>query len=352
MAATLIDLRSDTVTRPTPGMRAAMAAAEVGDDVFDEDPTIHRLQDRVADLLGTEAALFVPTGTMANQICVRVHARPGDELICEATSHVYVWEAGGPAVLNGVTCRTAEGDYGVLDVEQLRDKIRPNNEHYVRTRLISLENTHNRGGGRVFPLIKIRAIADWAHANGLVMHLDGARLWNAHVATGTPLADWCKPFDSVSVCFSKGLGAPVGSAVAGTKEFVARARWARKLFGGAWRQGGMLAAAALYALENNVGRMADDHRNAQVLAEAVNDSPGLRLDPPFVETNLVWCEVDPELGSAFDLALTLKEKGVLVHASSPTALRMCTHLDISAAQLEQAAETLRKVCQGSLVTAR
>src|SRR5438552_4622193 len=200
----IIDLRSDTVTRPTPGMRAAMAAAEVGDDVFHDDPSVNRLEERVAALLGKEAALFVPSGTMSNQICVKVHTQPGDELLCEATCHIYNFEAGGPAVLSGVTCRTFEGDYGVLDVCQLDGKIRPANEHLVRTRLVCLENTHNRGGGRVYPLEKIQAIAGWAHDHGLAMHLYGARLWNAIVATGIPAAEWAQPFDSVSVCFSQG----------------------------------------------------------------------------------------------------------------------------------------------------
>lgn len=345
MARTPIDLRSDTVTRPTPGMRAAMAAAEVGDDVFDEDTTVHRLQDRVAARLGMEAALFVPTGTMANQICVRVHTRPGDELICEANSHVYVWEAGAPAALSGVTARPVDGEYGILDVEQLRGLIRPNNEHYTRSRLVVLENTHNRGGGRIYPHEKVEEISSWAHANGLAMHLDGARLWNAHVATGRPLAESCKPFDSVTVAFSKGLGAPVGSVVAGTREFVARARWVRKLFGGAWRQAGVLAAAALYALENHLPRLADDHRNARVLAEAVRDTPGLRLDPPDVETNLVWFEVDPGLMPAPQLATALQDRNVLVHTAGPTTLRACTHLDVSAADVQFAADALRHVCR-------
>src|SRR3954471_9038689 len=333
-------------------MRAAMAAAEVGDDVFDEDPTVHRLQDGVARLLGTEAALFVPTGTMANQICVRVHTQPGDELICETTSHVYVWEAGAPATLSGVTTRPVDGEYGVLDVEQLRDLLRPNSEHYTRSRLVVLENTHNRGGGRVYPHEKVEAISSWAHANGLAMHLDGARLWNAHVTTGRPLADSCKPFDSVTVAFSKGLGAPIGSAVAGTREFVAKARRARKLFGGAWRQAGVLAAAALYALDNHLPKLAEDHRNARVLADAVRDNPGLRLDPPEVETNLVWFEVDPELMPAPRLAAALKERGVLVHPAGPTTLRACTHLDVSAADVEFAADALRQVARTSAAPAR
>jgi threonine aldolase len=342
MAQVLIDLRSDTATKPTPGMRAAMAAAEVGDDVFGEDPTINRLQERVAAYLGKEAALFVPSGTMSNQICIKAHTQPGDEMLCETTCHVYTWEAGGPAVLSGVSCRTIEGDYGVLDVTQLEDKIRPINDHYVRTRLVSLENTHNRGGGRVYPLEKIQAISDWAHGNGLLMHLDGARLWNAVVASGISGVEWARPFDSVSVCFSKGLGAPVGSALAGTKEFIARAKRIRKLFGGGTRQGGIIAAAALYAMEHHIDRLAEDHRNAQIIAEAIADTPGLRLDPAQVETNLVWFEADPDLGTAKEIAARLKEKGVLVSVSAPQLLRACTHLDVSKAQTIQSAEAIRR----------
>jgi threonine aldolase len=338
----VIDLRSDTVTRPTPGMRAAMAAAEVGDDVFGDDPTVNRLQERVAALLGKEAALFVPSGTMSNQICVRVHTQPQDELLLEATCHIYLYEAGGPAVHSGVTCRTLEGDYGILDLSQLEDKIRPDNEHLVRTRLVCLENTHNRGGGRVYPLEKIQAISSWAREHGLAMHLDGARLWNAIAATGTSAAEWATPFDTVSVCFSKGLGAPVGSALAGPREFVAKARRIRKLFGGAMRQAGVLAAAALYALDHHQDRLAEDHRNAQVIAQAVADTPGLRLDPPDVETNLVWIEVDPDLGSARDVVQRLKERGVLVHGAGPHTFRACTHLDVSAAQALRAAEVIRE----------
>src|SRR5947199_5408497 len=272
----VIDLRSDTVTRPTPGMRAAMAAAEVGDDVFGEDPTVNRLQDRVAALLGKEAALFVPSGTMSNQVAVKAHTQPGDELLCESACHVYNFEAGGPAVLSGVTCRTIEGDHGILELSQLEDKIRAQNDHLVRTRIVSLENTHNRGGGRIYPLEKIQAISEWAHKNGLVMHLDGARLWNAVAASGVSAATWAANFDTVSVCFSKGLGAPIGSALAGSREFIARARRIRKLFGGGMRQAGIAAAAALHALDHHIDRLAEDHRNARVLAQAIADSPGLR----------------------------------------------------------------------------
>ncbi|HEV3204554.1 MAG TPA: GntG family PLP-dependent aldolase [Gemmataceae bacterium] len=337
------DLRSDTVTRPTSGMRAAMANAEVGDDVFGEDPTVIRLQERVAALLGKEAALFVPSGTMSNQICLKAQTQPGDEIICESTCHIYNFEAGGPAVLSGVTCRTLEGEYGILDVSQLEDKIRKVDDHLVRTRVIALENTHNRGGGRVYPLEKIQAIGTWAHANGLIMHLDGARLWNAMVATGIPAVEWCRHFDSISVCFSKGLGAPVGSALAGSREFVTRARRIRKLFGGGMRQAGVIAAAALFSLDHHIDRLGEDHRHARVIAQAVTETPGLRLDPPEVETNLVWFEVDPDLGSAKDIAAQLKQKGISVQPVGGHTIRACTHLDVSAAQAERAAEAIRKL---------
>jgi threonine aldolase len=342
MPQTFIDLRSDTVTRPTPGMWAAIRAAEVGDDVFGEDPSVNRLQERVASMLGMEAALFVPSGTMSNQICIKAHTQPGDELLCEADCHVYNYEAGGPAALSGVTCRTIAGDHGILDVSQLEDKIRPDDEHLVRTRLVCLENTHNRGGGRVYPLEKIRAISEWAHQHGLIMHLDGARLWNAVVATGIPPAHWAAPFDSVSVCFSKGLGAPLGSALCGSRAFVARARRIRKLFGGGMRQAGVVAAAALYALDHHIDRLAEDHRNARVIAEAVAETPGLRLDSPEVDTNIVRFQVDPECGTAEQLAATLKHHGILVQVAGPHKIRACTHLDVSAAQAERVADAFRK----------
>jgi threonine aldolase len=338
----MIDLRSDTVTRPTPAMRAAIQAADVGDDVFNEDPTIRRLEERTAAVLGKEAALFLPSGTMSNQVAVKTHTQPGDELLCEANCHIYNYECGGPAVLSGVTCRTVEGDYGVLDISQLEDKIRPVNEHLVRTRLVCLENTHNRGGGRIYPIEKIQAVSEWAHRNGLIMHLDGARLWNAVVATGVPARDWAKLFDTVSVCFSKGLGAPIGSALAGLREFIARARRVRKLFGGGMRQAGIAAAGALFALDNHIERLAEDHRHAQVIAQAIADTPGLRLDPPEVETNLIFFQVEPQLGTAQAVAQTLKARGVLVQATAPQRIRACTHLDVSAAQAERAADTIRQ----------
>ena len=345
MPESFLDLRSDTVTRPTPAMRAAMHAAEVGDDVFFEDPTINRLQERVAALLGKEAALFVPSGTMSNQICVRAHTQPGDELLCDVRCHIYNSEAGGPAVHSGVTCRTIEGDHGILDVTQLEGKVRPDDEHLVRTRLVCLENTHNSGGGKVYPLEKIQAIGEWAHTHGLAMHLDGARLWNAVVASGIPASTWTAPFDSVSVCFSKGLGAPVGSALAGPRDFVARGRRLRKLFGGGMRQAGVLAAAALYALEHHVERLAEDHKNAQVIAGAIADTPGLRLDPPEVETNLIWFHVDPDLSTAKELAAALRARGVLIYAAGSQTMRACTHLDVSTEQAARVADVIRQTAR-------
>jgi len=341
MPESLIDLRSDTVTRPTPGMRDAMFAAPVGDDVYGEDPTVNLLQERLANLLGKEAALFVPSGTMSNQICIRGHTLPGDELLCETSCHIYVYEAGGPAVLSGVMCRTIDGDHGIIDLSQLKDKIRPLDDHQVRTRVVALENTHNRGGGRVYPIEKIRAISKWAHEHNLIMHLDGARLWNAAVATGISLKEWASHFDSVSVCFSKGLGAPVGSALAGKRDFVIQAKRIRKLLGGGMRQAGVIAAAALYALDHHIDRLAEDHRNARTIAEAVRDTPGLRLDPPEVETNIVWFEVDPKLATGQEVSHALRERGILVNGTGTHMIRACTHLDISAGQAERAADTIR-----------
>src|SRR5215210_6729363 len=339
-----IDLRSDTVTRPTPAMRRAMAEAEVGDDVLGEDPTVNELQRRTAELLGQEAALFVPSGTMANQIAVGVHTRPGDELICDPTAHVYVWEGGGVARLWGVTTRTVAGDCGLLSVADLQEAIRPDDAHYARTRLVCLENTHNRGGGRVDPIVHVARISSWARAHGLAMHLDGARLLNAVVASDVPAHEWGRHFDTVSISFSKGLGAPVGSALAGSAQRIRRAHRLRKVLGGGMRQAGILAAAALHGLDHHVARLADDHAHAQILARAVEETEGLRLESGPVETNLVWIAVEPALGTAADVAARLRAEGVLVSALGPQVLRACTHLDVSRADVEAAAGAIRKVC--------
>lgn len=345
-----IDLRSDTVTRPSPAMRKAMAEAEVGDDVYGEDPTVKALEEHTAALLGKEAALFVPSGTMANQIAVGVHAAPGDELLCDPTSHVYVWECGGIARNSGVTARTIVGDNGLLSVADLRDKIRPDDDHYPRTRLVSLENTHNRGGGRVYPLEQVAAISAWARSQGLAMHCDGARLMNAVVASGVPAAEWGRHFDTVAICFSKGLGAPVGSAIAGTKAMIKQAHRLRKLFGGGMRQAGIIAAAALYALNHNVNRLADDHAHARILAQAIEETDGLRLESGPVETNLIWIAVDPALGQAADLAARLRAEGVLVSPLGPEVLRAVTHLDISDADVARAADAIRRLAPSKVST--
>ncbi len=341
----LIDLRSDTVTKPTAAIRRAMAEAEVGDDVMGEDPTVRRLEDRTAALLGKPAALFMPSGTMANQIAIGLHGKPGDELLCDTTAHVYLWEGGGIARLWGITPRTIEPAHGLLGLDDLRGKIRPDDMHYAQTRLVCLENTHNRRGGRVHPLPAVAEVAGWARAHHLKMHLDGARLMNAVVASGIAADEWARYFDSVSICFSKGLGAPIGSALAGPTEFIDEARRLRKVLGGGMRQAGIVAAAALYALDHHVDRLAEDHENAQILAATVEDTPGLSLETGPVETNLVWISVDPTLGTARSIADQLKADGVLVSVLGPQVIRACTHLDVSRGDVQQAAGALRKVGQ-------
>jgi threonine aldolase len=339
-----IDLRSDTVTKPSAAMRRAMAEAEVGDDVYGEDPTVNLLEARTAELLGKEAAVFVPSGTMANQIGVGVNTQPGDELLCASTSHVYVWEAGGIARLSGVTARTFEGDSGILRLQDIAGAIRPSHDaHYVHTRLVCLENTHNRGGGRVHSFESIGQIARWAREHNLAMHLDGARLMNAVVAGEHTASDWAHHFDTVSICFSKGLGAPVGSALAGTAEAIRRARRLRKLFGGGMRQAGILAAGALYALENNVDRLTEDHENAQLLADAFASTDGFALDSGPVETNLVWVKIDNSVGTAAEVAAFLRSRNVLVTVIGAQVIRACTHLDVSREEIEYAAGVIRDI---------
>ena len=341
----MIDLRSDTVTKPTPGMLAAMTAAAVGDDVYAEDPTVNELERRTAALFGKEAGLFVPSGTMSNQIAVRVHCRPQDEILLESTSHIYLWEAGGPAALSGVTCRPIDGRNGLLSASDLADKIRPDDLHAVRTRLVCLENTHNRGGGTVYSPDAINDISRWARQHGLAMHLDGARIWNAIVASGVPARTWGAMFDTVSVCFSKGLGAPVGSALLGPADLIAHGRRVRKLFGGAMRQAGYLAAACRYAMDHHIDQLAEDHANAKVIAAAVAEVPGFTLMPPAVQTNLVWFEVDARHGSAKQVADRLKQQGVLVAALDRNVVRAATHLDVSREPCGRAADAVRQLAR-------
>lgn len=337
----MIDLRSDTVTQPTHAMRFTMCHADVGDDVIDVDPTCERLQKRIAEMLGKEAALFVPSGTMANQIALRLHCRSGDEFLCEAGCHIFKYEQGGYAQLSGLAARPIEGKFGVLRLEQLRGAISADNEHFCRTKLVCLENTHNRGGGRILPFDETQAICEWAQENGLKRHLDGARLFNAAVASGIAARDWASLFDTVSVCFSKGLGAPVGSAICGPKDLIAEARRHRKLFGGGMRQVGILASAALFALEKHVDRLAVDHDHAKQLADTIRDCDGLRLTPDEVDTNIVIFEVDPKLGTAAEFVARLTERGVKMLPFGPQSVRAVTHLDVGQRGIATACEALR-----------
>lgn len=338
-----IDLRSDTVTRPSAAMRAAMAAAEVGDDVFGEDPTVRRLEERIAGMLGKESALFVASGTMGNQLGVRVHCQAGDEFLCESNCHIYCYEQGAYAQLFGIAAQTVEGDHGVLQVEQLVDRIRSSsNDHLVGTKLVCLENTHNRGAGRVQPFDTVGEICGWAADNGLARHLDGARLFNAVVASGISAAEWASHFDTISVCFSKGLGAPVGSALCGPAALIRKARRLRKALGGGWRQAGILAAAALYALDHNIERLAEDHANARILAETIRNTPGLKLYLENVETNIVIFEIDPEFGTAAAFSARLRDEGVWMNANAPQRLRAVTHLDVTRDQVKRAAQVIHE----------
>jgi threonine aldolase len=343
MSSGLVDLRSDTVTKPSPGMRQAMAEAEVGDDVFHEDPSVNRLEDMVAALYGKDAALYVASGTMANQIAIRAQTHHGDEIIMERTSHPFNSEAGALAALAGVQVNLVDGAHGIMDAEQIRAVVRSPNVHHAPTALICLENTHNRGGGSVWPLENIRAIREVARSAGVPMHLDGARLMNACVATGLTPKDYAQYFDSCTLCLSKGLGAPVGSLIIGAKEFIAKAHRFRKQFGGGMRQAGILAAAGIYALEHNVERLAEDHLNAKRLARGIAEIKGLTVDVNRVETNIVYFDVRQAGLSVPILLERLKAEGVLMLGTGPNSIRAVTHLDVSKDGIERAVKVLREV---------
>lgn len=345
MPNVLINLYSDTVTKPTAAMREAIARAEVGDDMSGEDPTVNRLEALMAERLGKEAAVFACSGTQSNQMGVKTHCLPGDELLIEATGHIACFEAGGPAVLSGVMCRQIPGRLGMLDVSDLEGKVKADNQHLCITRLLCLENTTNVGGGRAWPLEQLARTCRWAHDNGLKTHLDGARLFNACVAKGYSAADVGQHFDTVSICFSKGLGCPMGSILVGNRDDIRKARRVRKLFGGALRQAGIVAAAAVYAMENHVERLAVDHENAKTLAKEISKIDGLSIQVDDVETNLVFFEVDSKLGNAAQLSAALLERGVKIGASGSQRLRACTHLDVNRDHISQAAEVLRQTIQ-------
>ncbi len=339
-----IDLRSDTVTRPSRAMLDEMMRAEVGDDVLGDDPTVLRLQEHMAELLGKEAALYVPSGTMANQVAIRAATEPGDEIILDETTHCHNYETGGPSALSGCSIRSISGARGVFSAEQVEAAIRPESQHFARTRMVVVENTNNRGGGTVWPVDAIASIAGVCAANGLHLHLDGARLMNACVAAGRRPQDYTRHVASVSTCFSKGLGAPVGSIVAGGRDFIRRAHRFRKMFGGAMRQAGVLAAAALYAIRNNVERLAEDHAHARRFAERIAQYPGIRLDPRTVETNIVIFDLDPRLGGAPAFCDRMKQRGLWMLPPGPHRIRAVTHLDVSRGQIDQAADIIESLC--------
>jgi len=342
--ADLVDLRSDTVTRPTAAMRAAMAAAEVGDDVYREDPTVRALEERVAGLLGHEAAVFTPSGSMANQLGVRLLVAPGEELLCDAQAHVVRAELGAHAALGGVTTRTWEAARGLLDVADVRRVAAPDPGPYlVSTGAVAVENTHNFGGGTSQPYDRLGELRGYADDNGLRLHLDGARLWNAHVATGVPLDSYGRIFDTVSVCLSKGLGAPVGSLVVGSTDRMAEARWWRKRLGGGMRQVGILAAAGLHALDHHVGRLGDDHTRARALAgRLASAAPGV-VDPATVDTNIVVLDLSSTALTGAELAAKSRAEGVLVSALGPRVARLVTHLDVDDAGCARAAAVLARL---------
>jgi len=339
----IIDLRSDTVTKPSLEMRTAMIAAEVGDDVYGEDPTVNRLQEKVAALLGKEAALFVPSGVMANQLGLKVHTQPGDEVIVESESHIFNFETAGAAFLSHVQLNTIKGNRGILQADQVLHAIRSSVYYNPRTSLVCLENTHNKAGGTIYPLEEIQKIHTIARKRNLALHLDGARLWNASVASGIPPEEYARYFDTVSVCFSKGLGAPVGSALTGTREKIESARKYRKIFGGGMRQVGILAAGVLFALEHNIDRLKEDHEKAKWLAKELSNLPGIHLDVNSVQTNIIIIDISGRQESAEEIISQLKAQGVLISDMGISALRMVTHLDVSMEQMKRASATIQSL---------
>jgi threonine aldolase len=341
----VIDLRSDTVTKPSPAMRHAMAEAEVGDDVYGEDPTVNRLERRAAEILGKEAGLFVPAGTMGNTVALKVHTRHGEEVICEAHSHIVDWELSMLAWFSGCLARTIPTPDGVLGWEAIRANIRKGGPHNAATSAISLENTHNMAGGTVYPLETLAEIREGALSSGLAVHMDGARIFNAATAAGCHAKEIAVYADTVMFCLSKGLGAPVGSMVVGSEEDVAQARLYRKRLGGGMRQAGILAAAGLIALEQMPARLADDHRNARFLADESRRIPGLRVTHE-VMTNIVFIDISGTGQQPSELSVRLREHGVLMNASGERRMRMVTHKDVSRADCEQAIEALQRVVHG------
>lgn len=341
-SATMIDLRSDTVTKPTVEMRKAMAEAEVGDDVYGEDPTVNRLEELAAEMFNKEAALFVASGTMGNQVSIMAHTQRGDEVILEADSHIFWYEAGAMSVLSGVMPHPIKGNNGAMDPEEVRRAIRPKDIHFPRTSLISIENTHNRSGGRVVPLENFKAIYEIAKQFDMNVHIDGARIFNAAIASNVPVKEYAKYADSLMFCLSKGLCAPVGSIVVGSKEFIERARKARKILGGGMRQAGVLAAVGIVALTKMVDRLREDHENAKFLALKLREI-GYMVNPEEVETNMVILRTDNLRVNAHQLLKAMKERGVLAVAFSDSSIRLVTHNDVSRNDILRALDVLEKL---------
>lgn len=342
--ASPIDLRSDTVTRPSQAMRQAMAVAEVGDDVYSDDPTVNTLEERVAALFGKEAAVFTPTGSLANQLAIRMLVAPGEELIAETNSHIVRAELGAAAVFSGITTRTWPAKNGLLVASDALEIARPNSGPYlVSTTAIAVENTHNFGGGTVQPLEEIKALRKGADEIGVALHLDGARIWNAHIASGVAFSEYGKYFDTISVCLSKGLGAPIGSVMISTKERVAKARVWRKRYGAGMRQVGLLAGAAHYALDNNIARLAEDHRRAKELAVAIAAVDNSFVDPALVQTNIVGLDLANAPYTAAELAARCRDAGLWISALGPKYARLVTHLDFDDEQCAAAIEILKRV---------
>ncbi len=344
----LIDLRSDTVTRPTAAMRRAMAEAEVGDDVYGEDPTVNRLEQRAAEILGKEAALFVPTGSMGNTIAIKIHTHHGEEVICDARAHILDWELAMPAWFSGCVLRTIESPDGILDWERIQRKIRPFAPNNAPTTLIEVENTHNMAGGTVYSLDNLRDIFWKAHERGIKVHMDGARIFNASVASGIPVRDFAACADTVMFCLSKALGSPVGSMLAGTRQAIAQGRLYRKRLGGGMRQAGVLAAAGLVSLEQMPAGLSQDHDNARFLAASLASVPGVRT-PEQVQTNIVIVDVSGTGVAATDISSRLKTEGILMNPVGPAALRAVTHYDVNRADCELAVSAFHQVLQPAQV---
>jgi len=340
-----IDLRSDTVTRPSQEMLQAMITSPLGDDVLGDDPTVNALQDRCASLFGKEAACFVPSGTMANQLAIRAQTQPGDEIIVHGESHIVRYEAGAAAALSGCSFAIASGERGFFTSEDVRDLVREEDAHLGNSKLVSLENTHNRGGGSIWSIEQLVDVCETAHDLGLLTHLDGARIWHAIVETGVDAATWARPFDTVSACFSKGLGCPAGSIVVGNRNTIHRVHRFRKQFGGTMRQTGILAGAAIYALDHNIDRLSINHQHAKLLAEGLDKLAGITCNVHNTDSNLIFFDLDPRIGDGAGFCRQLWNNGVLAEALDRQRIRFVTHLGITSQQVDQALKVVSNLCK-------